>query len=413
MPPRGRCGKPKKSPNGYHGRARLGHALETEKDATFLLTARPGEVCALKIAHPSEADGGARDFQVALLRHLEQRAPDLPSPCTSRRRRCGFAHRPHQAGDAGVRLITSSPVRRSTGPSATIPAQRERIGEILAKLRHSMADFSHPADGRALAWDVTHLLDLADLLSFIPRGGKRAWTVRALERFAEVKPSLDLCRRQVLHNDFNTSNLVVNHASPQFLTGVIDFGDAVRTAVAVDVSTALMNQMPKTFDHGNRRDLFDEPRDVLRGYLRHAELTDEELRLIPFLSMGRLAVRALLTCWRAEIFPENSRYILRHTSRLGPTSSGSLISTAQISDLLTDRNRDVPAIDYPAKGFWRHANCSTPQDTSHLTSEDLGISPGAKAVGPAYRLFYKSPVEISRARASSSMTGTATKYLDA
>jgi Ser/Thr protein kinase RdoA (MazF antagonist) len=140
----------------------------------------------------------------------------------------------------------------------------------------------------------------------------------------------------VLHNDFNTSNLVVDHASPQFLTGVIDFGDAVRTAIAVDVSTALMNQMPKTFDHGNRRDLFDEPRDVLRGYLRHAELTDEELRLIPFLSMGRLAVRALLTCWRAEIFPENSRYILRNTEAgWAHLEWFHSISTAQISDLLT------------------------------------------------------------------------------
>ena len=187
-----------------------------------------------------------------------------------------------------------------------------------------------------MAWDVTHLLDLSDLLGFIPAGGKRAWTIRALERFAEIKPQLDLCRRQVLHNDFNTSNLVVDHASPQFLTGVIDFGDAVRTAIAVDVSTALMNQMPKTFDRGKRRDLFDEPRDVLRGYLRHAELTDEELRLIPFLAQGRLAVRALLTCWRAELFPENSRYILRNTEAgWAHLEWFNSMSTAQISDLLT------------------------------------------------------------------------------
>jgi Ser/Thr protein kinase RdoA (MazF antagonist) len=131
------------------------------------------------------------------------------------------------------------------------------------------------------------------------------------------------------------SNLVVDHASPQFLTGVIDFGDAVRTAIAVDVSTALMNQMPKTFDHANRRDLFDEPRDVLRGYLRHAELTDEELRLIPVLAQGRLAVRALLTCWRAELFPENSRYILRNTEAgWAHLEWFNSMSAAQTSDLL-------------------------------------------------------------------------------
>ena len=82
-----------------------------------------------------------------------------------------------------VRLITflaGTPLDRT---ASTAP-QRERIGEVLAKLRHAMADFSHPADSRTLAWDVTHLLDLSDLLGFIPAGGKRAWTIRALERFA-------------------------------------------------------------------------------------------------------------------------------------------------------------------------------------------------------------------------------------
>lgn len=310
--------------------------FETEKDDTFLIDCADQGKFVLKIAHPSERVEEL-DFQVTLLRHIAERAPDLPIPHAQRD--IDGVDLPVVTTSAGerrvARLITfldGTPLDRtvSTGP------QRQRIGEVLAKLRHAMADFSHPADSRALAWDVTHLLDLSDLMGFIPAGAKRAWTVRALERFAEIKPRLDLCRRQVLHNDFNTSNLVVDQASPQFLTGVIDFGDAVRTAIAVDVSTALMNQMPRTFDHRNRRDLFDEPRDVLRGYLRHAELTDEELQLIPFLAQGRLAVRALLTCWRAELFPENNRYILRNTEAgWAHLEWFNSMSTTQISDLLT------------------------------------------------------------------------------
>ena len=310
--------------------------FETEKDDTFLLQIANHGKFVLKIAHPSERLDEL-DFQVALLRHIAERAPDLPVPRTH----CDVdgAALPTVTTSAGerrvVRLITfmaGTPLDRatSTGP------QRERIGEVLAELRHAMADFSHPADSRTLAWDVTNLLDLSDLLDFIPAGDKRDWTIRALERFAEIKPRLDLCRRQVLHNDFNTSNLVVDPAHPDFVTGVIDFGDAVRTAIAVDVSTALMNQMPKVVGQGNRRDLFDEPRDVLRGYLRHADLTDEELRLIPFLAQGRLAVRALLTCWRAQLFPENSRYILRNTEAgWAHLEWFNALSTAQISNLLT------------------------------------------------------------------------------
>lgn len=308
--------------------------FDTEKDDTFLLDCGSKGKFVLKIAHPSERREEL-DLQVTLLRHIEERDPGLPVPRAYRD--LAGADLPVVTTRAGerrvIRLISflsGTPLDRTT---STAP-QRERIGEVLAMLRHAMSDFSHPADGRTLAWDVTNLLDLSDLLDFIPEGGKRASTVRALEQFAEIKPRLDLCRRQVLHNDFNTSNLVGDPASPQFLTGVIDFGDAVRTAIAVDVSTALMNQMPKRFDPGE--DLFDKPRDVLRGYLRHAELTDEELRLVPFLAFGRLAVRALLTTWRAELFPQNSRYILRNTEAgWAHLQWFSAMSTEQIADLLT------------------------------------------------------------------------------
>lgn len=310
--------------------------FETEKDDTFLLDCANRGKFVLKIAHPSERMDEL-DFQVALLRHVEKRDPGLPVPRAHAD--LDGADLPHVTTRAGERRVArlidflpGTPLDRTT---STAP-QRERIGEVLARLRHSMADFSHPADGRRLAWDVTHLLDLSDLLVFVPEGSKRAWTVHALDQFAGIKPRLDRCRRQVLHNDFNTSNLVVDHGNPRFLTGVIDFGDAVRTAIAVDAATALMNQMPRTVEPGEGSDLFDRPRDVLRGYLRHADLTGEELRLIPFLALGRLAVRALLTCWRATLFPENSRYILRHTEAgWAHLAWFSTMSTAQIADLLT------------------------------------------------------------------------------
>ena len=52
-----------------------------------------------------------------------------------------------------------------------------------------------------------------------------------------------------VHNDFSKSNIVVDHHSADFVTGIIDFGDAVKAAIAIDVATALLNQ----------------PRDAKRG----------------------------------------------------------------------------------------------------------------------------------------------------
>lgn len=211
-----------------------------------------------------------------------------------------------------VRLMSylpGTPLARTTSE----PHEREHIGALLAQLRHATADFSHPADDRVLAWDVKHLSSLRHLLAEVPDLRQRAALTEAMDRFACIEGRLAACRTQVVHNDFNTSNIVVDHKHPDFVTGIIDFGDAVRTAIAVDVSTALMNQMPRETPADLSIDIFGAARDVVRGYLRHADLTQEELELIPHLAMARVVTRALLTTWRAQLFPENRDYILRNT----------------------------------------------------------------------------------------------------
>ena len=143
------------------------------------------------------------------------------------------------------------------------------MGETLAALRLALADFSHPAQGRRCAWDLTHLPELAPLLDGVP---DRDGLLRAgFERYLrEVAPHVPGLRHQVLHNDFSQSNLIVDHASRAFVTGVIDFGDTVHTAIAIDVSTALLNQLPRE----PADDLLADGRDLLRGYQRVADLDD-------------------------------------------------------------------------------------------------------------------------------------------
>jgi Ser/Thr protein kinase RdoA (MazF antagonist) len=77
------------------------------------------------------------------------------------------------------------------------------------------------------------------------------------------------------------------------------------------VATALLNQLPPEAGP----DIFAEGRDLLRGYLSVAELTAQELALVPHLVMARVVARALLTNWRARIMPDNATYILRNTQQ--------------------------------------------------------------------------------------------------
>lgn len=284
--------------------------FDTEKDDTFRVrTATQSFV--LKIANPDEPFEEI-DFQNGLLTHVGIQNPDLPVPrlLPASNGRDMSVMTDIDGSKRHVRLLTfleGTPLDQTQSS----PRERVEIGKILAHLRLASEGFSHPGAERCYPWDVQHLLRQEQLLSEVQDAGQRAALEQGLNRFRALEARVRACRQQVLHNDFSKSNIVVDHDNPAFVTGIIDFGDAVKTAIAIDVATALLNQLPET----PHDDLFHRGRDVLQGYLEVTELTDEELALIPHLVMARVVVRALLTLWRARLFPENQTYILRNTEQ--------------------------------------------------------------------------------------------------
>jgi Ser/Thr protein kinase RdoA (MazF antagonist) len=285
----------------------------TEKDDTFRCDCPGGKSYVLKIANPQEVPLEL-SLQVEVMRHIERKAPQLPIPRVYPSLDGEYLTRiATRDGDSRqVRLMSFLP--GTPLDKTTVKAQgREHIGQLLARLRLATADFSHPAESRKVCWDVQNLGTLEPLLGFVAEPQRRQQLEAALERFSPVEGLIAGCRKQVLHNDFNTSNIVVDAHSPQFVSGIIDFGDTVKTAIAIDVATAMMNQLGRAEAIGDV-DIFASAKDLLRGYLRVADLTPEELSLIPHLVMARLAARALITTWRSQMFPQNSAYILRNAA---------------------------------------------------------------------------------------------------
>lgn len=288
--------------------------LATEKDDTFDVEATDRGRYVLKVANPSEPVEEL-EFQLKLITHVAQRDPSLPVPSVLRNDRDELFS--YVVDDAGQRRCVSLLEYLAGTPLDSTPssaAERKRVGECLARLRLATADFSHPADSRILAWDVRHASGLRPLLTKVKDPAHTRRLAAGLDRIEANRDRVLALRTQVLHNDFSRSNIIVDHGDPRFVTGIIDFGDAVRTAVAVDVSTALLNQLPRSV-RGEDVDLFSEGRDLLRGYLGVAELSEEELLLLPHLVMSRVVARALITLWRAEMFPQNAGYILRNTEQ--------------------------------------------------------------------------------------------------
>jgi Ser/Thr protein kinase RdoA (MazF antagonist) len=124
---------------------------------------------------------------------------------------------------------------------------------------------------------------------------------------ATVVPSLDDLETQVIHGDYSPYNVVVDEEREGYVTGVIDFGDTVRSAVIFDPAVAMANLLGRTPD-----DPWREGCAFVVGYERTRPIRDPELPLLPVAALARLTLRALITNWRAERVPERRDYLLAH-----------------------------------------------------------------------------------------------------
>jgi Ser/Thr protein kinase RdoA (MazF antagonist) len=293
-----------------------GHAtrLATEKDDTFAAHADDHRAYILKVTNPAE-DPLEVDLEIQLMRHVARAGSSVRVPqlfdALDGRLLIAWQDAAGQSRRARLMSFIADTPLDSTGSS---PAEREAVGRTLGGLRHLTSTFSHPAQHRVLAWDVQHLPRLRPLAETIADPEHRDLLQAGLARFDSIAGIVPALRRQVLHNDFSKSNIIVDHAAARFVQGIIDFGDAVHTAVAIDVATALLNQLPRQIPQDPDADLFADGRDLLRGYLSVADLTDTELATIPYLVLGRVIARALITSYRAALLPANAAYVLRNTA---------------------------------------------------------------------------------------------------
>ena len=414
--------------------------FSTEKDDTFRIDASDGARYVLKVSNPGET-AEELDLQVAAMRHVASVAPRLPVPRVL----------PSIDGQFVVPLASSAQSHRTVRLYSYLEGMpldalhpstvnHYEIGEVLAQLQLAMAGFRHPHEHRVLAWDVKHLASLTGLQAHIADPLQRSWIEEAFARFAAIEPALRSCPTQVVHNDFNRSNIVASPDGPNFVSGIIDFGDTVHTAVAIDVATALMNQFPLDFNADGPHDLFAEARVLLRGYLAHAQLSADELRLIPHLAMARVAARALLTSWRAMLFPENEAYILRFTrpgwehlrwfmQRDHDTVSNALLDFARRPIRATPPDPAMNATSTSQPPALDEAVDTRKPDASLRGDMPNGFNPSAisnldaatqqhierrqRLLGPSYRLFYAEPVKIVRGEKVYLYDDQGNDYLDA
>jgi len=290
----------------YHLTGRL-QPVATEKDDTFRLRTESTDYL-VKVSPPDEAQAIV-ELQTAAMRFLEGAAPELPVQRV-RLTIDGSDNVLVAADDGRPRVL-----RVFNFVDGALWAQADadgeqlgKVGEMLGRVDVALEAFAHRADHRGLAWDLRHFHGLTDLVEHTPRAQHRQLAETVFRLFeATIVPRLNDLETQVIHGDYSPYNVVVDERSDDYVIGVIDFGDTMRSAVIFDPAVAVANLLGRAPDQPWR-----DACAFVAGYERVRPIKDQELPLLPAAALARLTLRALITNWRAELLPERRDYLLAH-----------------------------------------------------------------------------------------------------
>lgn len=288
----------------YYGIDAQVRPLVSERDQNFRLDTMDGRAYTLKISNHAE-QLQVVDFQNRALQHLEKRDAWLPLPrlvpdlhgdsfCTVQR-----------AGKTHFVRVLSWLEGRVLGDEKVSARLADRLGRLLARMGLAFRDFEHPGSNPPLLWDMKRASGLRDLLSSIEDPGLRQLIRRTLDQFdSRVKPRLDKLRKQVIHNDMNPGNVLMDQAHSGQISGVIDFGDMVKSPLIIDLAVACAYQL------SDGDDPLSGTLPMIAGYHAVCPLKDVEVELLTDLIRTRLISSLLIASYRVSLFPENREYLM-------------------------------------------------------------------------------------------------------
>ena len=283
--------------------------IPTEKDETFRL--RDGQETYLVKVSPPDEDPVIVHLQTACMEHLECKAPELPVQRLVRS--LGGDPQvliPTPAGpfDRVLRVMRFMPGDLLAGQEASA-GQLQLVGSSLARVGLALQDFDHARADRLLLWDLKHFHRMRPLLDYVDEQHKRSLAEGIFDEFDQkVVPLLGSLTSQVVHGDFSPFNVLVDPDRPDYVAGIIDFGDVVRTPVIFDLSVTMANLLGTDPSNPWKHALH-----VMDGYLGIRPLPCPELDALIISAQARLLLRALITQWRASQLPQRRDYLLSHS----------------------------------------------------------------------------------------------------
>jgi 4-aminobutyrate aminotransferase-like enzyme/Ser/Thr protein kinase RdoA (MazF antagonist) len=262
--------------------------LPSERDQNFHLRDGSGRELVLKIASSAESPE-VIDFQNQALAWIAARDAAIPIP-----RLCGATT---EESSFLCRLFERLPGK----PLARVRPHSERllrsIGRTMAGLDRALEGFTHPAQGRFLKWNATNAREVVGgALDLVPAGERREVLThffRMIEQ--QVAPRFAALPRGVIHNDANDYNLLV---IDQDVSGILDFGDMVESALICELANACAYVML------DKSDPLRAARAVAAGYHQVRPLAPGEIEALFPLIVTRLAMSVAISARQFRDEPE-------------------------------------------------------------------------------------------------------------
>ena len=278
----------------YYGLQGKACEIDCERDQLLMLEDAQGQRYFLRFIHPAEPPR-VSDFQTKALLHVAEADPGLPVPrvAPTLNGEMDVAVPAEDGRTCIIRLITCVPGMTISKLRERSPELHRDMGTTLARLDLALNGFSHPAAKYDLIWDLERADGLRNLLSYIEDEELREMATVALDEYREnVLPLSTRLRRQVIHNDFNLTNVLVDRENPGRVAGVIDFGDMIQAPIINEVAVSLYYQL------GDQSDAFRDSALFLTSYHQTLPLETVELDLLYDLIMVRSAMVVTISEWR-------------------------------------------------------------------------------------------------------------------
>ncbi|MCB6087487.1 aminotransferase class III-fold pyridoxal phosphate-dependent enzyme [Flavobacterium psychrophilum] len=177
-----------------------------------------------------------------------------------------------------------------------------QLGHFLGTMDKSLQDFSHTAMHRQYTWDISRASDANDRLKYIKNHERRRIASYFLLQFdTEVLPKIHTLRHAYIHNDANDYNVLVDDNT---VTGLIDFGDMVYTALINNLAIAC------TYAMLSHEDPLSAATLIVRGYHESYALTTQELDALYYLIAGRLCISVTQSAFNGSLDTNNDHHFI-------------------------------------------------------------------------------------------------------